>query len=242
VRTIALLSLILAMAGVAPPRGSVAGTQAPQQPAPRFRTGVDVVEVAVLVRDREGKPVTDLTRNEITVLENGAPQTLVAFEKVSFAVRPAEVPQRAVQVPLDVASNESLAPARVFVLVLDSHHVSATRARTVKALARQFVENNVGPDDFVGVFSPGALAAATQDFTTDKARLLRRRCAGPPAMSRSRNRRPASRCPRRVVAAARRSPPCPRQRRHGLAAWRLRSRRCSRALCHSPGCRFGFKP
>ena len=171
-RTIALLSLILAMAGVAPPRGSVAGSQAPQQPAPRFRTGVDVVEVAVLVRDREGKPVTDLTRDEITVLENGAPQTLVAFEKVSFPVRAAEVPQRAVQVPLDVASNESLAPARVFVLVLDSHHVSATRARVVKALARQFVENHVGPDDFVGVFSPGALAAATQDFTTDKARLL----------------------------------------------------------------------
>jgi hypothetical protein len=105
VRTIALLSLILAMAGVAPPRGSVAGSQAPQQPAPRFRTGVDVVEVAVLVRDREGKPITDLTRDEITVLENGTPQALVAFEKVSLPVRAAEVPQRAVQVPLDVASN-----------------------------------------------------------------------------------------------------------------------------------------
>ena len=82
------------------------------------------------------------------------------------------MPQLAVQVPLDVASNESLAPARVFVLVLDSHHVSATRAWMVKTLARQFVENHVGPDDFVGVFSPGGLAAATQDFTTDKARLL----------------------------------------------------------------------
>ena len=76
------------------------------------------------------------------------------------------------QVPQDVASNEPAAPSRVFVLVLDSHHVSATRARTVKTLARQFVENYVGPDDYAGVFSPGALPAATQDFTTDKARLL----------------------------------------------------------------------
>ena len=54
-------------------------------------------------------------------------------------------------------SNEAAAPSRVFVLVLDSHHVSATRARTVKSLARQFVENYVGPNDYAGVFSPGAV-------------------------------------------------------------------------------------
>ena len=37
-------------------------------------------------------------------------------------------------------------------------------------------------------------------------------------------------------------PPMPSSERHGLAAWRPRSRRCSRARCHSPGCRFAFKP
>ena len=76
-RNVVLLSAILAIAGIAP-RGSVAGGQAPQQPVPRFRTGIDVVEVALLARDRDGKPVTDLTRDEITVLENGAPQTRVS--------------------------------------------------------------------------------------------------------------------------------------------------------------------
>ena len=128
----------------------------------------------MLARDRDGKPITDLTRDEITVLEDGTPQALVAFEKVSLPVRRDVAPEPLVQVqvPQDVASNEPAAPSRVFVLVLDSHHVSATRARTVKALARQFVESYVGPDDYAGVFSPGALPAATQDFTTDKARLL----------------------------------------------------------------------
>ena len=42
----------------------------------------------------------------------------------------------------------------------------------VRDSARQFIENHVGPDDYVAVFSPGGIAAATQDFTTDKARLL----------------------------------------------------------------------
>ena len=93
VRKAILLSVILAMAGMAPPRGFVAAGQAPQQPAPRFRSGVDVVEVAVLARDRDGKPITDLTRDEITVLENGTPQALVAFEKVSLPVRRDVAPQ-----------------------------------------------------------------------------------------------------------------------------------------------------
>jgi hypothetical protein len=48
-----------------PPRGFVAAARASQPPAPRFRSGVDVVEVAVLAEDREGKPITDLTRDEI---------------------------------------------------------------------------------------------------------------------------------------------------------------------------------
>ena len=147
--------------------------QARQDPAPRFRTGVDVVEVAVLARDSAGKPVTDLTRDEITVLEDGVPQPLVAFERVSLPARPAAVPpQRPAPVAQDVASNESSAPSRVFVLVLDSNHVAATRVRVVRDSARQFIENHVGPDDYVAVFSPGGIAAATQDFTTDKARLL----------------------------------------------------------------------
>jgi len=166
-----LLSLLLVTAAAAPP-GPAAAAQATQPPPPRFRTGVDVVEVAVLVKDRDGKPVTDLARNEITVLENGAPQKLVAFERIALPARTAVAPRRVEQVPQDVASNEALAPARVFVLVLDSHHVAGTRVRTVQALARQFIEDHVGPGDYAAVFSPGALPAATQDFTTDKARLI----------------------------------------------------------------------
>jgi VWFA-related protein len=170
VRTVAGLALVVVTAAVAP-RGPAAATQV-TQPPPRFRSGVDVVEVAVLVKDRDGKPVTDLARGEISVLENGAPQKLVAFERVALPARTAAVPRRVEQVPQDVASNEALAPARVFVLVLDSHHVAATRVRAVQALARQFIEDHVGPGDYAAVFSPGALPAATQDFTTDKARLI----------------------------------------------------------------------
>jgi VWFA-related protein len=172
-RSTRALASVVAVAAAVWPFHRVLSGQASQPPAPRFKTGVDVVEVAVLARDSAGKPVTDLTREEITVLEDGVRQPLVAFERVALPARPAAVPpQRPAPVAQDVASNESSAPSRVFVLVLDSNHVAATRVRVVRDSARQFIENYVGPDDYVAVFSPGGIAAATQDFTTDKARLL----------------------------------------------------------------------
>ena len=170
--SIRTLASIAAVAAAVMPFGRGVSGQAPQPPAPRFKSGVDVVEVAVLARDGAGKPVADLTREEVTVLEDGVAQPLVAFERISLPGRPIPAPQRPAPVVQDVASNEAIVASRVFVLVLDSNHVAATRVRAVKASARQFIENHVGPDDYVAVFSPGALASATQDFTTDKARLL----------------------------------------------------------------------
>jgi VWFA-related protein len=169
-----LASWLIVAAAMLPHHSAAARQLVPaQDPAPRFRSGVDVVEVAVLARDSAGKPVTDLTREEIMVLEDGVRQPLVAFERVALPARPAALPPpRLAPVAQDVASNESIVPSRVFVLVLDSNHVAATRVRVVRASARQFIENHVGPDDYVAVFSPGGIASATQDFTTDKARLL----------------------------------------------------------------------
>ena len=139
----------------------------------RFRTGVDVVEVAVLARDRDGRPVTDLTAADLQVLDDGVPQKIVAFERVSLPVRRVETVAGAGDAaPRDVASNEAMAESRVFMLVLDALHVAPNRISAVRRYAREFVERHVGPGDLAAVFTPGGLAAATEDFTTDKARLV----------------------------------------------------------------------
>jgi VWFA-related protein len=152
--------------------GARSHAQSGQLPQPRFRTAVDVVEVSVLARDRAGRLVTDLTQADFRVLENGAPQQIVAFERVMIPAPAAAAVKATPPAARDVASNEHLPDARIYVLVLDSVHVASTRARNVRAFARQFIEKHVGPDDIVAVLSPGALDTATQDFTNDKSRLL----------------------------------------------------------------------
>src|SRR4051812_12940211 len=57
--------------------------QAPAQRAPGMvRDGVTAVLVDVVVRDKRGQPVHDLTRADFELLEDGVPQSIGAFTPV----------------------------------------------------------------------------------------------------------------------------------------------------------------
>ena len=147
--------------------------QAP--PPPVFPSGVGLVEVPVIVCDQQGRFVPDLTPADFEISERGVPQTITVFERVSIPVGPAgptEPPAAAPPIPADVSTNERLGDGRIFVLVLDGLHVSPASIVAVQRSARRFIQENVGPADLVAVLSPGAVEAATQDFTSDKARLV----------------------------------------------------------------------
>lgn len=71
------LGLALALAGCA-----VAIAQQPPPQPPRFRGGVDLIQIDVAVLDAHRRPVPDLTAADFTVLEDGKPQPIVAFEEL----------------------------------------------------------------------------------------------------------------------------------------------------------------
>jgi Ca-activated chloride channel family protein len=50
----------------------------------QFSSGVNLVEVYAAVADRAGNPVTGLTRDDFTVLDDGRPQTVSAFAEGDF--------------------------------------------------------------------------------------------------------------------------------------------------------------
>src|ERR1017187_2726019 len=57
--------------------------QPAQPPSTTIKTNVDEVVLDLIVRDKKGKPITDLKPADITVLDNGAKQTLLSFRLVS---------------------------------------------------------------------------------------------------------------------------------------------------------------
>src|SRR5262245_30141638 len=176
---VALLSLVGAAAIVTaqqppqtPPAQPPSTTQqqpaqqpAPQQPAqqpgqqpqpvqpPVFRTGTNQVRVDVTVLDHKGDPVTDLTKDDFEVREDGLPQTV---ETLKLIEANGAAPDDDTSLPIRSRSHAAVEAARddirVFVIFWDEYHigqlVAAMRAR--EAL-NQFVQTAFGPTDPVAL-------------------------------------------------------------------------------------------
>jgi VWFA-related protein len=83
------LAAVVALGATPPLAGAAAGWSSPlpQDPAPVFRAGADVVTVEASVR-RERRPVTGLTASDFELLDNGVPQQItdVSYEKLPIDV------------------------------------------------------------------------------------------------------------------------------------------------------------
>jgi len=80
-RTLTLLLAGLMAAGVSMP-GMASTLPAPQQDQrPVFRSSAARVTLAVTVRDRRGRPVTDLTRADFSLLDRGQPRVIQDFSR-----------------------------------------------------------------------------------------------------------------------------------------------------------------
>ncbi len=176
VQSLLLATVCMMTSGVAPAAGDQpAPPVVSQDQPPRFRSGIEVVEVAFLARDSTGRPVADLRESEVTVAEDGTRQKILALERVSLPAvglttrPPAATPGSQGEATTMADGGEP----RVFVFVLDALHVAAAGNLAVRRHAREFVEQYMGPRDVAAVLSPGAVAEATVDFTSDRSSLIR---------------------------------------------------------------------
>ena len=144
-----------------------------QAPQPTFQLSVNYVDVDVTVTDGQGHFVTDLTRDDFQLLEDGKPQRIDTFSLVEL---PIERPDRFLllgrPVPADVRSNRDVSSGRVYMIVLDDLNVSALRTGHVRKNAREFIEQHFGPHDIAAVVNTSGRKDAAQEFTSDPALLL----------------------------------------------------------------------
>ena len=77
-RRLTLAACLVAMVTAAPH----AQQTAPATDRPKFGTSTAAVVVDVIVRDKKGNPVVDLTKEDFEVFENGTVQKVVDFERV----------------------------------------------------------------------------------------------------------------------------------------------------------------
>jgi VWFA-related protein len=149
---------------------TAAQAQAPRQQPPVFRTNTELVEIDVVVVDKNGARVHGLTKDDFVLRDRRQPQTIETFTEVRRDVeRMVEGPRLPSTVRVDVASNSSAQAGRLVVLVLDDLHVWQGRTDTVKDIARKVV-TELGPESSMALIQTGG--DHSTEVTEDRTRLL----------------------------------------------------------------------
>ncbi len=143
-----------------------------QSPQPVFRAGTDYVRVDVVVTDKDDRPITNLTKEDFEIVEQGRHQAIDDFQFVSIpAATRASRSTMPAGPPPDVATNAPPSPnSRLFVMVIDDLHVLEQDLVHTKEIMTDFIKA-LAPDDEMAVVFTGH-SDLSQNFTTDRARLL----------------------------------------------------------------------
>jgi len=122
-------------------------SSAPAQQQPTFRTGAKTVAVYATVAEKDGRLITNLTRDAFEIRDNGKPQPVTVF---STDVQPVSV-----------------------VMMLDRSGSMRGNTRLVEQAAEAFVRN-LGPADAarIGTFAD-RIVIQPEGFTSDQNALLR---------------------------------------------------------------------
>ena len=169
--TFVTVAVAVVTLGAQPPPTQTTQTQppAPAQPPPVFRAGTNQVRVDVTVLDRKGDPVTDLTKDDFDVREDGIPQTIDTIKLVEASGEaPTDDTSLPIRSPQHAAVEAARDDIRVFVIFWDEYHVGqmgpAIRAR--EAL-ENFVQFAFGPTDLVALMDQLTPTDAIR-FTRDR--------------------------------------------------------------------------
>ncbi len=152
---------------------------APQSP-PTFRSGVDIVQLDVVVLDKNRKPVVGLTARDFTILEDGKPRPIAAFAPVTLPEWPVSDPTAPAsaawtrEVSSDVSTNQRPGDGRVVVIVLARSIPMEQPTAAARKIAHAIVDA-LGPNDVATVVRTGHFndEGFQQGFTADRARLRR---------------------------------------------------------------------
>ena len=149
----ALACILLAAGPRATPQVPAAPPAQDQPARPTFRLGASYVRVDAYPT-RNGEPVPDLERADFELLEDGAPQTIEQFERVSLQTTTDRESRRD---PNTVAESREQAAdphRRVFVVFLDTGMTTIEGSHAARRPIVEMLDRLIGHDDLFAVMTP----------------------------------------------------------------------------------------
>jgi VWFA-related protein len=149
----------------------LSGAQAPSKQEPAIRATTRLVQVSVLVQDSRGEPVTNLRKEDFTLLDEGKQEEIQVF-----SLERMEAPAAAAApLPPGTYSNRlehRAAPSNPTVILLDGLNTLIEDQAYARMQVTKFLQQ-IQPDDRVALYTLSNRLRVVHDFTRDAASLLR---------------------------------------------------------------------
>jgi VWFA-related protein len=153
----------------------------------RMRVESELVLVNVVARDKQGKLVPDLKKEDFTVLEDGKPQRVSSFDFENLDMQPVVAAAAQAQENTGAGASakqakpvltvkdadQALSNKRVIVLFFDLSSLGPDELERSVEAARKYVRSKMTSADLIAIVSLGSSLRLDQDFTADQSRLLR---------------------------------------------------------------------
>jgi len=141
---------------------------------PTFSSATNLVQVPVIVRDKQGHAIGTLKKEDFHLFDKGKPQVIS-----KFSIEKRGVPQHALTATQDAAISDktassektaSVMPDRFIAYLFDDVHLNASDLAQVRNAASHQMAASLQPTDRAAIFSTSG--QTTLDYTDDRAQLL----------------------------------------------------------------------
>jgi VWFA-related protein len=163
-----------------------AGLLAQDQPSPTFKTNTNLVIVNVAVKDKSGKAVEDLKKDQFTLLEDGKPQQISVFELQrlngeTLPVLEAPAPTLKTRGPAETkpappppapVTADQLKDRRLIAMFFDLSSMQPAEQIRARDAAVKFIDTQMTASDMVSIMTLTNELRVVQDFTNDRETLL----------------------------------------------------------------------
>ena len=169
------MAFVLTLSLLAP----IAAQQKPQQQQPPkrddvIRTVTNLVQIDVVVVDKNGNQVTDLKPEDFEIQEDGKKRPITNFSYISAGPAAPKIQTEEVKKTVETVKPAQIKREdvrRTIALVVDDLGLSFESLGFARQALTKFVDEQMQPTDVVAVLRTGAGIGVRQQFTSDKRQL-----------------------------------------------------------------------
>ncbi len=166
-----LIATLVMFLVVAPIAGQTPSPSPTQQPDEVVSVTTNLVQVDVVVTDKEGKQVTNLLPDDFEIVEDNKRQKITNFSYVAADSGSVSQPGAKTDPSISPARLRPDQAHRTIALVVDDLGLSFDSIISVRQALKKFVDEQMQPNDLIAILRTSTGMGALQQFTSDKRQL-----------------------------------------------------------------------